>query len=778
MLVGEAPGAEEEKKGLPFVGSAGKLMRALVRHCGINPSACYITNVVNERPPGNKFEYFYESKGVPSKTLEAFQESLCNKIERIHPEVVILMGAEALKAVTNKSPITAWRGTFLTYKGIKLLPTFHPAAILRNYNLHPIFEMDVTKATSRRPREWPRIITKPSLHETLTFLRHATIFKPLMTSWDIETVGKEIRSLAFSYRNIETKEVKAISIPFIRFPSSSHATVEGSLVRFPSSTYSSYWKPNEERLVLEAIAGLFDSGIPFIGQNSISFDEPLFFRSFRMRLKNHFYDLMHMWHQLYSEFPKSLAFICSVLLDYPNYWTLKDTLIDSEEWTYNAQDAIVTLEAGEKVIEELEESRQTHFYRNHIHPLAQALVKLDERGILVDEKRRREHLETQKIRAEQAQKALNEHAGHSVNPGSPKQVADYLYKELSYPTITNPKTKSVTTDEEAIRKLAKRYSSEKAFQLILDYRKATKLTSTYLNVKTGEGGRMHSSFNPSGTETGRLSSSKNLFGEGMNLQNIPAGKRLDIVNIRDIFIAEPGSVLLKGDLKQAETMVVGDILDRLGFPQMHDHYQEEGFDVHTWAASHTFKKPEDQITKAERDVAKIRNHSGNYMAGPNVMVKTALNYGVDIDYQLAKQLIRDVRTQIPGITIWWNWVGKQIKTKRMLTNCFGRRRMFFGRTDDSTTIREAVAWEPQSTVGDLTNRILIELDRTLPEGIRVLLQVHDELVLEVKESMLEQAIRLFKRAAIVPLAVSPNHTLVIPLEISVGKNWKDMKEVA
>jgi len=400
---------------------------------------------------------------------------------------------------------------------------------------------------------------------------------------------------------------------------------------------------------------------------------------------------------------------------------------------------------------------------------------LQANGALISPSVRDEHRKGAEERASLALAKLKELTGEDVNPNSPKQMKELLYDKLKFPSATS-RDGNITTNEEAIRQLAKRYPGQPVLQAIIDHRKASKLIGTYLDVKLDCDGRVRSSYNASGTETGRLSSGQDLFGSGMNLQNIPAGKGLDIVNIKDMFIAPPGRVLLKGDLKQAETMVVGEILDRIGFPQMHEHYQNPLFDVHRWAAAFTFGKQESEVTKNERNVCKIRNHSGNYMAGPHVMVKTALKYGVEMDARLSKKLLEDHKKQVPGLTRWCYEVEKTLKTTRTLTNCLGRRRVFFGRLDDSTT-RVAVAWEPQSTVGDLNNIILRNLFRNLPSGCFPILQVHDEIVIELPEDQLEACVDCYKKASLVPLYVSPNHVLIIPVELSFGKDWKNTKEI-
>ncbi len=420
------------------------------------------------------------------------------------------------------------------------------------------------------------------------------------------------------------------------------------------------------------------------------------------------------------------------------------------------------------------------FYRYHIHPLAFNLVTLEQTGVLLDEEARERHRVEETERAEKALRELEKLAGRPVNPNSSKQVQELLYDQLKLPTVRS-KDHKITTDEEALRKLKRTFPDEQVIQLIITYRKATKIISTYLDVKTGPDNRMHSSYNPSGTETGRLSSSRNIHGEGTNLQNIPAGKGLDITNIRDIFIAPPGKLLLKGDLKQAESMVVAWRLKALGYPQLRDKYQDPLFDIHRWAAAFALGIPESAVKKRDRDVFKIVNHSGNYMSGPGVLVKTGLKHGIDFSYAQAKQLLEKKRIQMPELYRWWNTVAETIKRTRTMTNCFGRQRLFFGRVDekDNDTIRKAVAWEPQSTIGDLTNTILRRFYEPgfLPPECFPVLQVHDEIVLELPEDQLDNCVKAFKEASHVPLLIAPYDPLVIPIELSCGKNWRDMNEI-
>ena len=347
MLVGEAPGAEEEKHGVPFCGPAGAMLKQMLSHSGINFNDCYVTNVVNSRPPNNDFKYFYNTK-----LLEDSIQQLRNKIEAIKPSVVIPLGAEPLAAICNKYKISNWRGTWLSFRGINVLPTYHPSYILQVYGDHVIVELDFKKALTQKPADEPSMLIAPTLQQSLDWIVGVQSSCSRI-AFDIETVGKHTRCIAFASDN--TAVQRSLCIPFIKFASSNLSTVGGTMVTMSGSSQpGSYWSSSDEVIVIDAISNLFsDKRIQFVGHNSISFDEPILQDEFGLSIQNHYIDTMHAFHCLYSELPKGLDFLCSILTNYPNYWTEKDSNNDSSEWKYNCYDAIVTLDCSFIIEKEL-----------------------------------------------------------------------------------------------------------------------------------------------------------------------------------------------------------------------------------------------------------------------------------------------------------------------------------------------------------------------------------------------------------------------------------------
>jgi DNA polymerase-1 len=282
--------------------------------------------------------------------------------------------------------------------------------------------------------------------------------------------------------------------------------------------------------------------------------------------------------------------------------------------------------------------------------------------------------------------------------------------------------------------------------------------------------KMCTSFNASGTKTGRISSSQTIWGTGMNLMNVPK-------HLRDIFVAPEGRSFVKEDLSQAETMVVADILKRHGDTTLWDRYQDPEFDIHTWMASCIYKKPEHKITKMERSVGKIANHSGNYRAGPKVLETTAAKYGIPgITYGVSREILKERSRALPGLEVWWQWIEDELRKKRVLTTSLGRRRIFFGRLDHAT-FRDATSFEPQSLVGDATNIIFTGLDRELDSDCYPVLQVHDEVVVECPDKKIGHVLDTLREVGQVELWINEDVPLIIPMDIGIGKDWKNCEDI-
>lgn len=777
-IVGEAPGAEEEAIGLPFIGASGKFLNRLLSTAGINREECYCTNVIKTRPANNYFGVYYHDKKQTQPTAELIESSreLIAEINQIKPNVTIPVGNEALFALTGKHGITKWRGSMLSSPVGKCVPTYHPAAVLRQYSWKPIVELDLVRA--QRESLYPDLrlpptnfIIDPSYETVMDYLR---TFRKDRFAFDIETLGDMTRCLAISH------EVgHAICIPFV----SSHRTMRPGTTRLflspeGSPTANSYWPPEQELAILGALDELFRRHEVFKDAQNCPFDTVIMAREFGFDFPSLDRDTMVMSHTAYPELPKGLDFLCSIYTRFP-YYSDFDASNDLATWTYNCYDAAVTYEISPLLNKELDELGVLEFYHSHVHPTVLAASRTETRGILVDAALKEEERVRLKGEVEILEGEIKRLVGSpTFNPASPDQMKAYLYTTLRLPVQykADPKTKikKPTTDKHAREKLAKAFPVHGVFfQKVSEFADKQDYLSDFLNKPLSGDSCLRTHWWVAGADTGRWTSEKPLFDEGTNLQNIRRGKP------RRMFISRPGKVLLKCDLMSAEFR---DVMWEANIRKIITKYVENPFwDVHTWFASIAFNVPEDKVERknpnglSQRDRAKNGIYGGNYRMQPE---KAALTYKVPLAE--AKFILDRYRNvAVPEVqSQYWSKIERNLQATRTRINPIGRIRQFFDRLDDDC-YRVAYADLPQSTVADIINRAFAILDDILPEDqCCILLQVHDEILLECDEDKVDYFAPIIRNVMEYPIYCKDTpEALVIPAEIQVGKNWYEMKEV-
>jgi len=742
--VGEAPGQEEISEGKPFVGRSGQELDRMLIEAGISRHECYITNVSLVRPHGNKFKAaYYSDPSAMKPTLELIdcRERLRRELKEVKPTVTVLLGEEALRAVACRYGITAERGMMIESKAyghdVRYMPTFHPANILRQYNHRPLVVLDLKKALRQAKNPyWPVIHFQiiPTFDEIMEWLkaRHTPV------SFDLETLGNPpiTRRLGFAW-----SANQAISIPLIM----------GGV---------SCWSLEQEQIIIQCLNSyLSDPSIKKYIQNC-SFDCSVMANEMGIHVEGIEMDTMYAHHLLFPEFPKSLDFINSIRTDFPIYWKSKDHG-DEANATYNCYDCCVTWDAAQQIKEELIERKMWDFYNNILHPTIFALIRMENRGILMNIPKRDEVREITEKKLVIAQEVLNKAAGRELNANSPLQVKELIYDEWKLPKQRNPTTKKVTTDDDALRGLSRKFPHYAGgLRAILSCRQTRKLISTYIEAVL-DNGYVRTSYGF--TVTGRLTSSKTIGGLGGNLQNIPRGE------FRRLYTADPGKVIIKADLAQAEYMIF--CWEAEVWEYIRAYTTDPDFDVHRLHASQIFKLPPEAVTEHIRYDAKQGVYAGNYGIGPLKLSKMH-----DMEFKQAKTIIEGYKALRPELEMWWRKVEDQLKVSRTLRNVFGRERIFFGRLDNST-FRAAYDWICQSTVADLINQALVKLDKL--NYLDVLLQVHDELVCQCDNDpmSIKRACGAIRKAMEISV-IYPNikEPLVIPVEIAVGPNWYDVTE--
>ena len=762
-IIGEAPGVVEQVKGRPFVGPSGNLLRVLLADSGINLDSCRLLNVM-ETKPSESFQSSFYVKGVPTAELFRGIDRLKRELKQLsNLNLIIMLGREALYALTGHTSIDAYRGTIHATEFGKAIGTFHPARILRDYSLRPISQIDFNRCATEfltPETNLPKfnIRINPSFDDVMNFLLdEGLLSKHGFITFDIEAIGREVRCLGFS-----TNPHSAFCIPFLRVNKIRPALNSQALVS-PQSDNPHYWSYDEEKAIIHELQ-LYFSKYQFVGQN-YPYDITMLESAYGLRFPNLYLDTMAAHHILYPELPKSLDFLASVYTRIPHYSDY-DPKSDKSTWTYNGLDCIATFQCAIKILAELTAVNLSDFYFSHINPLIKALTRAQNTGVLIDVENRKKlaqpfYDEMQELLLKQAKRFEK-----TVNLGSPKQVLQVLRSLGIHP---KDRFGNITTKAEVLEPLARKYQSEPFLSEVLSYRKKQKFLRTYVEAELDSDNRFRSSFDASGTVTGRISSSKTIWGTGGDLQNIPkrsADERIS--QFRRVFIAPEGRKIISADLSQADARVV--VWISRDWELIKRYLDDPNFDIHTTTASRIYSVKESDVTPKLRSQAKQCVHSGNYGIKAHKFSIVSHMPFAEAKFALEKYQNR------PVLHAWWREIQLQLKKDRTLVTPFGRKRQFFGRLDDAT-FRQAYGYVPQSTVGDIINQAFYALDLCLDQSrARVIIQVHDELVLEVEDSYIEKVLTMIKNAMRIPLHFT-NQTpeLVIPVDIKVGQNWYDMK---
>jgi uracil-DNA glycosylase family 4 len=796
VIIGEAPGAEEEKAGRPFIGGSGQILSQVLAKAGIDRNQCYITNIMQVRPPGNDFGLFYDDtkRANPGKLLASGIERLHQELSGLRPNIILPLGSEPLRAITGHRSIEKWRGSILDTRFGKAVPSYHPAAVLRDYSLRPILQMDVQRVARQSTSPTHNVRSHrfhidSTFEFTLEWLRK--IRSGQLISFDIETVGDLIRCLGIGISADE-----AMCVPFMSSPYRLRAngtneipamiSFETGETPFSTSRVSSHWNEDQEYEILREFDRIFsDPGIEKVAQN-FPFDATRLEKQFGLVCRGLRLDTMLGFHCCYCELPKGLDFLCSIYTEVP-YYSDYNVASDFEVWKYNCYDAAVTWE----IVAPIERDMQAHdvkeFYQNHIQPAMLALTRAGSRGIRVNRKVKDEFREKLLLEIEYPHKKkkwtkegtltkeLRAYAGMpDLNPNSPQQLCELFYTKFKMSVQYDHKTKRPTTGEKARDKLRRLHPQHvKLFDLMDEWSEKETLVTSFLSRELDALDKMRTLFSLS-TVTGRIASGKPLEDTDeafTNLTNIPRG------DFRRMFLPdEDDEVLIKADLKSAEWMVV---CWKCPIDRYIQRYKENpDWDIHRYAGSKVYGKDEINVTKVERSNAKNGVYGSNYaMQAP----RASQTWKVPI--QEADFILRRWRQETPEISEkYWKKIRQSIETTRSIVNALGRKRMFFDRinfppSDLDQIFRDAYSHYAQSTVADLINRAFALMDHFFdPRECRVLLQVHDEIVASCKKKHVEKYVKLFKSFMQYPLKFPETEVpLVIQAEVTVGPTWFDQE---
>jgi DNA polymerase-1 len=430
---------------------------------------------------------------------------------------------------------------------------------------------------------------------------------------------------------------------------------------------------------------------------------------------------------------------------------------------YAAEDAEVTLALHDALWPRIEpEAKLRYIYEQIELPTAQVLFEMERTGVLVDRAKLAAQSAELAARIAALEGQAHELAGQPFNLGSPKQIGEILFGKLKLPVVKKTASGTPSTDEDVLEKLALDYPLPK---LLLEHRGLSKLKSTYTDklpaMANPDTGRVHTSYGQAVAVTGRLSSSD------PNLQNIPI-RTAEGRRIREAFIAPPGHRIVSADYSQIELRIMAHISEDSG---LLDAFAK-GEDIHRATASEVFGVPLAEVNSQQRRYAKVINFGLIYGMSAFGL---ASNLGIERD--AARNYIDRYFMRYPGVAKYMESTRALAKRQGYVETVFGRR-LWLPEINSpngprrGAAERAAINAPMQGTAADLIKLAMIAVNHWIHAerlGTRLIMQVHDELVLEVPEPEVEL---VTKR---VPELMSNVAPLRVPLlaEVGVGANWDE-----
>lgn len=704
MVIGEAPGANEDAQGKPFVGGAGKILDMALKAAGLSRSDMYITNVLKYRPPNNNIKH-----PKAQLAMKGFKQALLTEIFRVKPNVIVPLGNTPLNALGIEYPITRARGSIFGTSLGKVIPTYHPAYVMRQW--HEMFtsirdwskiKRHMSNRVVREPIE--NFIIDPTLKDLeLLELRVQTQLRKgndVVLGIDLETfyvdhpLDTPIKTIGIS-----TSPTNAIVVPFIT----------------QSGNY--YWKSDGEATQAIDIINrlLSDPRITKMCHNAL-FDV-LVLMHHGFEVVNPIYDTMLGQYLVYHPSPHTLEYLVSIYSDYPA-WKLEAGENDKEFREYNARDCVVMQAFKEQLDEDILSNNVHHVFENVckvILPTCRMMLN----GIGLDRTKYNATRDMLTADIGQLTSELQELSGRpSLNPAANQQVAKVLFSDMNLTSGVRTKGGKYSTDKSVLNKLSNRYPDNEFVSKMIQYREYEQRYKTFIkNLRTHDDGRVHSQFALHTAVTGRYSS------KNPNLQNLPA--RTDPQGyIRQMYRAAPGNKIVEFDYSQQELMIFAELAG--------DEIWKEAFrnseDVHALNA----------VALIGFYDKKYRTFVKNFIYG--------LIYGSEggeiekvaprelLEKISIRQMLNNLQKEHPWLFEYRKKIEKDVYKNHYVLNAYGRKRWFVGKPTKAD-LRAAYNFPIQSTAADIVHEKTPYIDELMleNEGCKLILQLHDAYYLEMPE---------------------------------------------
>ncbi len=434
--------------------------------------------------------------------------------------------------------------------------------------------------------------------------------------------------------------------------------------------------------------------------------------------------------------------------------------------------------AREAVFDELKARKLTRVFEDIERPLIPVVDRMNERGVHVDtaylQKLSKEYHKELSLR----EKDIVKLSGVEFNINSPKQLGEVLFVKMGLKALRQKKTAggALSTKESELEKMRELHP---IIGKILEYREFQKLLSTYIDnipAMVGTDGRLHAEFLSAGSTTGRMAS------QNPNLQNIPIQTELGR-RIRNAFCAEVGNKLISVDYSQIELRIAAILSGDKKFVQIF----KNGEDVHGAVAAEVFNVARDKVTKEMRRQAKVINFGILYGMGVNSLRQALAEGGLPISREDAQMFFDEYFSRFYELAGYLEETKKVAHTQGYTETLFGRRRYHEAIHSNipyirSSAERQAANAPMQGTGADIVKLAMVRVDEhlkaeKLEKDVSLILQVHDELVYEVKEELAEKVALEIKHIMEQVLDPKVTHGVPIVAEASIGDNWGEMQKI-
>lgn len=746
MIIGEAPGLRKYDINKPFAGKAGKILDVILETADLTRDDVYITNVVHCRPPDNRTPTMSEMRTCRKYLLE--------EIKYVKPEIIISLGNVALKGLydTNLISISKERGKILEIvlhnRKIKVIPTYHPAAALRNKYFANILYEDLTRGLSKinagdeiDPKGTYKHIKNPSqkLIDKLVKAKRIAI--------DLETTSLDYTD--------KKEEIVTINLSI-------------------KSGKSYVFSVNK----LDLIKDILENKELVIGHN-IKFDLKWLLR-YCIEINFPIFDTMVAKHLLDENYPdKDLKHLARVELGMMELTELakkmeqhrkKKTIPTIEEYTqYGGGDVDATYRLYKLYRNQLKEEGLLDLMNIEMEVL-KSLTYMEFFGFKIDKEALKKLSKEYLQRIEKAKLKIGRMIG-DINLNSPKQLGEVLYEKMKLPIINKTAKGAPSCNEATLKELLEitHNKNKETLEALLEYRTLAKLQSVYLeglikNNLLKDDSKVHCDFKITGTKTGRLSCTE------PNLQNIPRDG-----DIKKMFVSSfKDGYLIQVDYSQMELRILSHYANDKKLVEAF----VQGRDIHTETTAKCLHKKYEEVTKDERKIIGKRVNFGIvYLISPK-----GLSERLACSEKTAKGYIDSWFNEFDGVKKWMRRKREEIIRTGKSYSFNGRLRRLYG-VDPATSegreaIRQGVNSPIQGGAGDITKYNMTRLDKILRESTmksRVISNVHDAVIVDCpNKKEVKQCIKLINK-----LFKEPQVPLRVPLEfeIKVGKNWNDMKEI-